>query len=1066
MLKRLTILVVAVLAFAASAVAQITTSGISGKVTSQGEEVIGATVTAKHQPSGTVYRAVTNTQGRYSIQGMRPGGPYTVEVTYIGHQAKTFSGVSLLLGESQNLSCSLEEDAQLLQEVVVAGRAGLNATRTGAAQSISADQIGNMPTVTHSIADIARLNPQIATNGQSGAMSFAGASNRYNSFQIDGAMNNDVFGLTSNGSNGGQAGTQPISMETIDQIQINIAPFDVRQSGFTGGAINAITKSGTNEFHGSAYIYGNDEHLVGRHYKNPDGSYAAPYSKEDEKLFGFTLGGPIVKDKLFFFANFEHADKSYPNDYGLGSTGSKVDAGIATSILDAIKDIAQTQGYDYAGQYANPDISTKSNKAGVKLDWNINDFNKLSVRWSYVNAMSMRGGGGIATLNTGDHLYEFKSNTNTFIAELQSRFSPTLQNEARVSYVRVRDDRTSGTPFPSITVYKVGQGTVNIGNEYSSMANGLDQDVYTFEDNLTWYKGNHTLTFGTHNEFYQFSNLFIQNLYGCYYFNTPDDFQAYYNGYKAGDQGLGKYIQNFYFSQANEEVTGDPRWQASFGAGQLGFYVQDKWDVNTRFQLTYGLRMDIPLFFDTPAENAPFNKWAAENGYSYTTNHRLSSTPMWSPRVGFRWDIDGHHKYILRGGVGIFTGRIPFVWLSNNFSNTGIQLASYQASKNKDIDLLLDPNKQYLNAEKLKASGSQTINVFDNDFKFAQNLRVNLGFDFQALGIDWTAEAIYSKTLNDVYFQNIAYGETGKTWGQVTGMEWDNRPMYERVSKGTPFNNIYVLRNTSDGYTYNLSLKGEKHFAFGLDLMASYTYTKSRSVSSATSSVAQSNWRNTHTYRFSNAPELGNSAYNIPHIVKASAFYHFNIGRSDMFTTTIGVIYQGMSGSPYSLIYSGDINGDNGTSNDLIYIPTDAQIDQMPFKATSAYSADMQRQNLKAWIARSPYLAKHQGEFYKRYADNLPFENHFDLHVAEKMKLRVGKQIHALELSLDILNVANLFNKRWGRTLSSSYVSENIMPITYSAGEFQFLNDADYVMQYPSSYYSRWRGQVGLKYTF
>ena len=1069
MLRRLSLLAVMMWAITTSMMAQITTSGINGKVTSQGDEVIGASVTATHQPSGTVYRAVTNVNGRFNIQGMRPGGPYTVEITYIGHQPKVFNKVNLLLGESQNLSCSLEEDARMLDEVVIAGRAGLNATKTGAAQSINATQISNMPTITHSVADIARLNPQINSNEQSGSMSFAGANTRYNSFQIDGVMNNDAFGLTYNGSNGGQANTQPVSMETIDQIQINIAPFDVRQSGFTGGAINAITKSGTNTFHGSVYGYGNNEKLVGRHYKNHDGSYAAPYSKENESLFGFTLGGPIIKDKLFFFANYENSDKSYPNDYGLGSAGSKVDAELATKILDAVKDMAREQGIDYNGQYANPDMRTWSNKAGVKLDWNINDFNKFTIRWSYVNARSMKGSGGISTLNTGDHLYEYKSTTNTFMAELQSRLSPVVSNEARASYVRVRDARTSGNPFPAIQISKVGNnnGSVNIGNEYNSMANSLDQDVFTVEDNLTWNKGNHTFTFGTHNEFYKFSNLFIGNLFGSYYFSTPDDFFSYYNGFKAGQTGLGKYINQYYFKEANVDVTGDPHWAASFGAGQLGFYVQDKWDVSNSFQLTYGLRMDMPLFFDRPAENAPFNEWAAQNGYSFKTNQKLSSAPMWSPRVGFRWDLNNDHKFILRGGVGIFTGRIPFVWLSNSFSNTGIQLSSYTARRSDKISLILDPNKQSENGQQLTAwSGSQLINVFDKDFKFSQNLRANLGVDFKLLGIDWTAEAIYSKTLNDVYYQNVAYTESGKTFADKTGLYWDNRPMYERVTTGLPFNEIYVLKNTNKGYTYSLSLKADKSFACGLDLSASYTFTQSKSISSATSSQAQSNWRNTQTYRFSNSPELSYSAYNIPHMIKASAFYHFNIANNKMFTTTIGIIYQGRSGSPYSLMYNGDINGDSGTSNDLVYIPTDEQIDQMPFKGTDAYPADLQRQNLKAWLAKTPYLKDHRGQYYKRNADNLPFEHHFDLHVAEKMSLKVGKYVHALELSLDILNVANMINKDWGRTYGTNYSNELILPITYDGGQYQFVSSPDYILKYPQSYYSRWRGQLGLKYTF
>ena len=1063
-------LLLALLAFVVtSAMAQITTSGISGKISSNGETVIGATVTAIHQPSGTMYRAVTNIDGRYTIQGMRPGGPYKVSVSYIGYKDKVFNNVSLNLGESQNLSCSLQEDAKQLQEVVVSGKAGLNGTKTGAAMSINAQQIADMPSISHSIADVARLNPQLTTNGQSGSMSFAGMNNRYNSFQIDGVMNNDVFGLTANGSNGGQAGSQPVSMETIDQIQVNIAPFDVRQGGFTGGAINAVTKSGTNEFHGSGYFYGNNQDLVGRHYKNMDGTYAQPYDDEKETLFGFTLGGPIIKNKLFFFANYENSEKSYPTQYTIDSPSAVFDADVAKDLMSKIYDLAHRQGYDYTTSWADKDKNVKSQKAGLKLDWNINEFNKFSVRWSYVDAKQTLGLGGIATLNTTDHLYDFKSKTHSFAAELQSRISPNLSNEARVSYVRVRDERTSGQPAPSITIYKVGNGTMNIGNEYSSMANALNQDIYTLEDNFTWFKGNHTLTFGTHNELYKFSNLFIQNLYGCYYFDTPADFLSYYNS--CGTDGLGgngKFIKNFYFKQANVEVTGNPRWAPEFSAAQLGFYVQDKWDVTDSFQLTYGLRMDMPLFFDTPVENAKFNEWAAGKCYDLKTNRKLASTPMWSPRVGFRWDIEKNRKYILRGGIGVFTGRIPFVWLSNNFTNTGVQLSSYSASYNPAAQLVMDPFKQTLNAENLKATGSQEINVFDKNFKFTQTMRVNLGFDFDLLGINWTAEGILSKSLNDVYYKNLAYEESGKTLSQTSYMIWDNRPVYTKVADAKAFTNIYTMCNTSKGYSYSLSLSAAKHFAFGLDLNASYTFTHSESVSSMTSSVAQSNWRNTHTYRFSNNPELANSGYNVPHTVKASAFYHFNWGTNKLFTTTVGLIYQGQSGSPYSLVYSGDINGDNGPGNDLIFIPTDEQVDQMKFSVTKeGKTVDQQRADLKQWLATTRYVKDHRGEYFERYGDNLPFESHFDFHFGQKFGIRTGKYVHALELTLDIMNVANLLNKDWGRTFSSGYNSEIISPITYKGdGVFQFANSSDMPLKYPSSYYSRWRGQIGLKYTF
>ncbi|EGC19366.1 TonB-dependent receptor [Prevotella multiformis] len=1086
MQKRLLFLVTLLLAMTTTVMAQITTSGISGKVTSQGEDVIGATVTATHVPSGTVYRAVTNIDGRYTIQGMRVGGPYKVSVAYVGQKTKTFENVTLRLGETEELSCSLQDDSKELQEVVVTGSAGVNATKTGAATSLSSKQIADMPSITHGIADVARLNPQLTTSNN-GAMSFAGTSNRYNSFMIDGAANNDVFGLAADGANGGQAGAQPVSMETIEQIQVNVAPFDVRQGGFTGGAINAITKSGTNVFHGSVYGFGNNQNLIGSKYPLADGGYAPKYNKQQEYNAGITFGGPIIKDKLFFFANYEKTNKTYPNLYTLGAESSAVDAAKASDVLAKIADLAQRQGVNYPTALSTEDIYTRSDKGGLKLDWNINETNKATLRWSIVSASQLNNAGSRKALNGSSYAYPFKSVTNSFIAELQSRLSPSVANEARASYVRVRDKRDINGEYPSISVNNVGGGSVNLGIERSSMANRLDQDIYTLEDNLTWYKGNHTYTFGTHNELYKFTNLFLQDLFGSYTFKNYDAFKSYYDDYVAGTIDPAKsYLNQYRYGHANTDVTGDPRWEASFGAAQLSFYAQDKWDVSNNFQLTYGLRMDMPVIFDTPTANEPFNQYAETRGWNVKTNQKLSSTPLWSPRVGFRWDINHDHRFILRGGAGVFTGRIPFVWISNNYSNTGIQLSTYNSYKTNGLDLLLDPNAQEANASKLKATGSQTINVYDRHFKFAQNLRFNLGFDFNVLGINWTAEAIYSKTLNDILYQNLAYEQTGKTYGQVYGSAGapveDNRPLFAKTTNGTPFANIYKLSNTSKGYTVNLSLKAEKHFNFGLDLMASYTWARSMSVNNGGSSVAESNWRFNYTYRNSNDPELGRSAYNVPHRLQASVYYHANYGSKKEWQTTVGLIYQGRSGSPYTLYYYGDVNEDGANGNDLFFIPTDAQIDKMRFDETD-FSAnaltkavfgegftapklteDMQRQLMKYWIGNDSYMKKHRGEFYKRYADNLAFEHHFDVHLAQKYSFKVGGQMNSLELSFDIINVGNLLNKDWGHTHGDGF-GVYYSPVNYQKnGHYQFTGG--YATRDYSDYYSRWRGQVGLRYTF
>ena len=761
-------LFVALLSFMVStAIAQITTSGVKGLIKANGEDVIGATITVTHVPTGAVYRSVTNSVGRFTIQGMRAGGPYTVEISYIGYKTKEIKNVTLKLGEMSDLSTQLEEDAHALGEVVVKGKLGLDASKTGAATSYSAKDIANMPSISHSIGDITRMNPMVSVS-QSGAMSFAGVNNRYNSFQVDGAVNNDVFGLTSNGQNGGQAGSQPISTETIDQVQVSVAPFDVRQSGFTGGAINAITKSGTNTFHGS--VYGNwlNKDLIGSKYTLMNGKDSQKYDDETDYRYGVTLGGPIIKNKLFFFANYEKSNKEYPNNYGYGSEASKLGTE-GFNIADEVLSILKEKGYN--ASYNNPKNYTKSDKAGIKLDWNINDKHKATFGWRMVNAKQLNSNSTAGYLNASDYQYDFVSKTNTFTAELNSSFSEKINNQFQASYVSVRDHRDPKGIAPMIQIKNVGGGTLCLGTERSSTANSLNQDIITFTDNLNWYVNNHTLTFGTHGEYYKFKNLFIQDNYGTYYFNNFDDFKMFANGQTVAqsvDSKTGKItyyntLNQYRFCAANVAVTGDPRWAPEFAAGQIGFYAQDKFNVTPNFELTYGLRMDIPLFFDTPTENAEFNASAAKQGWNVVTNHKLSSTPMWSPRVGFRWNIEKEHNMILRGGAGIFTGRIPFVWLSNNFTNTGIQTSVYNVygssglkdgkqntGKLSDVSLIVDPYKQSENTEKLGTS-NQAINVFDKDFKFTQNLRLDLALDFTLAGIDFTLEGVLSKNLNDIY---------------------------------------------------------------------------------------------------------------------------------------------------------------------------------------------------------------------------------------------------------------------------------------------------------------------------
>lgn len=1060
MQKKLHLLFAMMVLMVSSAMAQVTTAAMGGKVTleSTGEEIIGATVQAVHVPSGTKYAAVTNADGRYSIQGMRAGGPYTVTVTYIGAQAKTFENISLNLGETYSLPVWLAEDAQVLDDVTVVGMAGLSASRNGAAETISGDRLRELPSINHSVADVARVNPFVKVT-EGGAMYFAGSNNRYNAIQIDGAMSNDVFGLTANGANGGQAGTQAFSMETIDQLQISIAPFDVRQSGFTGGAVNAITKSGTNEFHGSVYSYFQNGSMVGNKYVKHDGTDSADYGDMTDYTWGATLGGPIVKDKLFFFANYERTNKEYDNAYSTDNGMSKVDFTVAQQILDFVKTQAAAQGVNYTGTLGTPKEYTYSDKVGLKLDWNVNDRNHASLRWSMVDARQNNNTAGASSLVTNDYAYDFVSKTNSLVFELNSRIGKNMNNEFHASWVSVRDKRNPGLAFPMISISNVGKGTLNIGNERSSMANALNQDIYTITDNFTWNLGKHNLTVGTHDEFYKFGNLFCQDLYGSYYFNSPDDFYNF-------------NLSRFRYGQGVVSETGTTRWTPTFGAGQLGFYVQDKWDVTDRFNVTFGIRADMPLLFDTPIENKQFNEWAAAKGYDFKTNQKISSKPMWSPRVGFRWNADGKNNVIVRGGVGIFTGRVPYVWLSNNFSNNGVAQLSYDSNSDKAN---LGNLKFYLNPEEVKnnlptdKSGSpafqaQTVNVFKKDFRFSQQLRADLAVDvIGPWGIKWTVEGIYSKTLNDMMVKKLNIEETGKTWAEANGgLTGDNRPMFSTMANTAT---IYMLDNVSKGYSYSASIRAEKNFNFGLDLMASYTYGKSMTINNGSSSVAASNWQYNYTHANPNEPELAKSNFNVPHQLTVSAFQHIKwnkqVGRTFDNQTTIGLIYTGNSGSPYSVYVNGDVNGDGGY-NDLMYIHTDAEIDALvnanKFNATEA--ADY-----KTWLSTQKYLADHRGEFYDRNADNEEWENRLDLHFDHKFGFKVGKELRYLQIGLDVINFTNMLNKKWGATMSQggyNYYS----PLTYSKGNYSFKSGADYDMRSWSDYYSRWRAQLSVKLTF
>lgn len=1052
-------------AMAVGANAQVTTSAISGKVLDETKApVIGATVVAIHEPSGTLYGAVTNVDGRYTIQGMRTGGPYKIEISYVGYNKTAFTGISLELGNTLSLNAEMKPSSELLDEVVVVADAKANA---GAAHNFSTQKIENTPTVDRNVYDIVKNMPMAMTS-KNGGITFAGSNNRYNSFQIDGTVSNDVFGLSASGTNGGQTGANPISMDAIQEIQVVVAPFDVRQSGFTGGGINAITKQGTNTTHGSAYTYFNNQNMYGK-YSAVRGYEKSPLTQQYTRTYGGTLGGAIVKDKLFYFVSAEAKKESYPSSVYPGYTDSYITNDVAKQIADQYAKLTGIQE-----GYGQPNIDNKSFGLLARIDWNINQNHKLALRYQHNNSYDDNYGVDSKTYMFTNSGYRMNNKTNSIVAELTSHLGQNLYNEFRASASFIRDHRDVAYQGPTVQIKNV-KGydqktniTVNIGTEYSSGANYLDQDIYTFEDNLSWYLGNHTLTFGTHNEIYRMKNLFIQAVNGSWYYNSLNEFLAdtpYQYSYKYTDPEL---------------TGGDTQWAPAMKSGQFGFYAQDKWDVNNNFNLTYGLRIDIPVIFNNPTENPTFNEYAAQQGFNTRVGENPSAKVLFSPRVGFRWYTNDSHKTLLRGGVGIFTGRVPFVWLSNAFNNTGMEskgttIGNKDASKENWLNDA-PPLGQYANnpmgaATSQSGSFKPDIVTVSKDFKYPQVFRANLALEQMLPGdVKMTLEGIYSKTMNNVFFENLAAVNTGEKSYVVPGVEASAAPKYSNTQSA--YYSIINLRNTNKGYTYALSALLEKHFNFGLDLSASYTFGHAKSVNDGTSSVAYSNWKYNYSVDTNSQNELGFSKFDIPHRVMVQASYNSPKYWNGWTSTTISVIYNGFSGSRYSLTMNekSDFNGDGFSGNSLLYIPTDEELSKMVFTGVDkdgealSMTAEESRAAFKQWIENDNYAKNHRGQYAERNSNLSKWEHEIDLHLAQTIYNIQG--MGKLEFTFDIINFANMLNKKWGASYESAY---NLSPLTL---EYFDKTTGNAVFSYnkaeisKSDISSRWHCQVGVRLTF
>jgi hypothetical protein len=996
-----------------------TTSSIQGVVKdAQGEPLVGANVVAIHKPSGTRYGAATRKDGRFTFNNVRPGGPYTIQVTFIGFNAKKKTITNISLGNTATINFTLEKGNQTLNQISVT--ATINPTfsqsRTGAKSHLSQQSIDRTPQLSRSLSSYTSLTPH-NTSGSS----FGGTNNRYNNIKVDGSTLNDVFGLSGNGLPGGQAGvSSPVSIDAIKEINVDVAPFGVTNNNFNGAQINAITKSGTNEYHGSVYFQMQNQDFEGKYeLDQKPGHKSNPSEDFYRKFYGLSIGGPIVKNKLFFFVNAELKREATPVGGGLMGSGAGNAFEVSTDTLQTIYNIFKNQ-YNYdPGSYKNsPSLDNNNNKVLAKLNWNINENNKFMLRYNHVDS---KVGDGISrsrdSYDFSNRKYFRNSKQNSFIAELNSDFSNTLSNTLRIGYTRVRFGRNvAAQRFPEVDVSLRKNGhnyDIFAGIDRFSQANQLGQDLYQLTDNFTYIIGNNKLTFGTSNHLYHFSNLFVQDQYGSYVFRSIDSLRVG-NPYE--------------YHLSYLRPGGKPK--ADFSALQAGFYVQDEWTVTERFTLTPGLRIDIPFFLSKPTYNPKI-----EEDFGYNTSNLSGGQILWSPRLGFNWRANsGKYATQVRGGIGVFSGPPPFVWISNQYSNTGADYVRLKAQDGEktingqkrfiDIggpnffstDLDHQPRNPFPKGSGLNKSQITEVDLMSDDFKYPQSLKFDLAIDQQLpWGITATIEGIYTDGFNNILYKNINLKKEGESaygrpiYGSVEYSSYgdaDGSPSYKFQND---FNDVILLTNTNKGYRYSLSAELKKQFATGLSFDVSYTYNRARSVNNGTSSRAISNWQYNPNKDVNN-PRLGTSTFERRNHIMARASYAFVYGRGA--STTVSLVYQGYSGIPLSWQYNGNANGDTRFDNDLVYVPL-----KNP-ETRDVILASNNKAELNEFIDSHPGLNDARGSIIQRGAGRAPFQNFLDLRVNQKIAIVNGQ---SLELSVSIFNLPNLLNYKWGPHRSASF---------------------------------------------
>lgn len=1074
------------LVVAGTANAQITTSVLTGKVTdAKGAAMPGVSITVLNTSTGTKYASQTNAEGRYSVQNISPGGPYTISATFVGYKNDERSDITLQLGNA-TFNFLLNEASTALNEVKVKSR---GPAKTGASTRINANQIRTQPSLNRSLQDLTRNTPQSNNN------SFQGTNFRYNNVTLDGAINNDAIGFSpslggqtnASGQVGSSTRTSPISLDAIQDIQVYVAPYDIKIGNVLGGSINAVTRSGTNELTGSAYAYGRGAGMIGPNNANPasggDGS-KLPSAFHDLNT-GFRVGFPIIKNKLFFFSSEEFARRVDPVISGAGTAGSQNILTLADA--QAISAKFAAAGFD-AGAYDNTSIFSNSNKYFNRLDWNINDNNQLTIRNNTISSQATNLERDQQNFRFGSIDYTSHNNSSSTVAEWKSRFSNSVSNSLVFGYSNVHDYRApnSNPALPQIEITGRTPGTtIFIGTDREAAIFDMHQKTTEFTDNLTWTTGKHTFTFGTHNEFYDITYNFVNAWNGRDAFSSIANFLA---------DNPSRVRANFNYTNNNRDyILANP--SARFKVNLLSLYGQDDIQLSDNFKLTAGIRLDYAGLPDkqplsTKTTGAPVDPNYG-NTYTYTkpkdiTNKYLNNIEI-NPRVSFNWDVNGDQSVIVRGGTGTFTGRIPFAWLGYAFYNNGVTYGAYDTKTPPAgisvVQAPADGGAAYVAAhggagggplDIHNAAGATQADLVDNNFKMPQVWRSSLAVD-RTTDNQWkfTLEGIYTKVIHDLKFQQV------NTTDNVTYYPYDTQhqqPIFVNTKINPLYTNAYELSNTDQGYRYSITGQIGKVFPFGLSANVAYTYGHSKDITNGIRNSMESNWQLNQALNPNN-PGLANSNFDIRHRIVSNVNYRHDWDKEGNFTANFTFFFSAQSGNPYTYgFYPNAIDG-TGQQVSLAYIPKKGETVNFFSDIAGGATAAEQAAAFDAFIDKSKYLSSRRGDFTQRNAAFTPWNNDLDFRFTQDFKFGNGKHKQMITFTYDIVNLTNLLNKKWGQY----YFSANTYNSTSSVGLTpkttpSFANAGTtypkYTFQDPGVPYSvdlfnsRWQMQFGVRYTF